>query len=134
MLVVFDTKFGDLGIYGGYHHLLRFLDLGARLWRRADDVERAPGQHTGDRIEVGSVDVAADTCRLERDRPAAAKRVRHLRPMTIVRDTQLLDQVRQILCVRAEVAVHVRPDTGASSSASSHSSGRRTCLSRWSKL
>ncbi len=104
------------------------LDLRALLRRRADDVEGAPGQHAGDGIEVGGIDIAAHARRLEGNRPAAAERVGELRPMAEARDAQLLDQFGQ--AERASVP-RWRFTSGqmpASSSASSHSSGRRHML------
>ena len=125
-----DAEPRDLGVDRGGDLLLRRFDFGALLLRRADDVEGAPGQHASDRIEVGGVNVAADPRRLEWDRPAAAERVRDLRPMAEARDAQLLDEFRQRLRAFVPRWRFTSAQIGASSSASSHSSGRRTIFTR----
>ena len=86
------------------------LDLGALPRARADDIEGAPGQHAGDGIEVGGIDIAADPRRLEGDRPATAERIRYLRPMAEPGDAQLLDKFGQALRICPEMLVHVGPD------------------------
>jgi hypothetical protein len=90
--IVLDAEAGDLGIHGRGDFALRRINLRAALLRCADDVEGAPGEHAGDGVEVGGVNIAAEPRRLEGDRSAAAKGVRHLRPVAEARDPQLLDQ------------------------------------------
>src|SRR5438046_2754327 len=110
MSVVLNAETRDFLIDRFRDFLLRCLDLCTALLRRADDVEGAPGEHAGDRVEVRRVNIAAEPCRLEGDRSAATEGVRHLRLMSETRDAQLLDELGQVPCRCAEMAIDLWPD------------------------
>ena len=107
-----DAEPRDLGIDRCRDLLLRLLDLGALLRRCADDVERAPGQHAGDGIEVRGIDIAAHPRRLERDRAAAAERVGDLRPMAEAAMPNCSTSSGIELRIGAEMPIHLWPDAG----------------------
>ncbi len=87
------------------------VSISARLSvRRADDVESAPGQHAGDRVEVGGIDVAADRAASNGIDPppqnVSATFGRWPKRATPNCSTSSGKRSR----IRAEMAVHVGPD------------------------
>ena len=103
--VALDAELRDFLVDGGEHGMFIAIHLFAPLKRRPDDVEGAPSEHAGDGVKVGGIGVAAQARRLERDRPAAAKRVAHPRPMPVAQYSQLLDELADAPRVDAQMGV-----------------------------
>src|SRR5208282_4357720 len=109
--VMFDAEPCDFCIDGQCDFFLSPLDLGTPLLRCANDVEGSPGQHTGNRVEIGSKGIATNPRSLKGDRSAPTECVGHLRPVAESGDPKLLDKVGEVTRRRAQMVVHIVPDT-----------------------
>jgi hypothetical protein len=73
------------------------------------DVERPPGQEAGDRVQVGSVDIASQLGRLEGDRAHTGEGIANLEPVPMTALGELLDQSRHGICLGAQIGVDLAP-------------------------
>ena len=108
-LVVLDPPPGDLPIDGLEHGALRVAHPRGHLRAAADDVQRAPGEERGHRVEVRAERLAAEPGRLEGHAAAAAEGVADARRTAEAPPPQLPQQLRQAGRRRAEVRVDRRP-------------------------
>ena len=108
--VSLDAKVVNLGLHFLDQCDSVMIDLLALLGRTAHDVERTPREHARDGVQIRSVDVAAQARRLEGDLARAAEGVGHLGAMTEAHHSELLDQLREGVRIRAKVRVHLPPD------------------------
>ncbi len=113
--IVLDPQRRNLPIHRLGHLALRPLNLGTLLRRGANDIERPPGQHAGDGVEIRGIDIAAEPGGLEGDGAATAEGVADPRPMAVTQDAQLLDQLLMGMGFDPQVSqmvIHGRPDRG----------------------
>src|SRR3546814_5085488 len=93
--VVLNAHLGEAPVDDLRNSALRIRKALPKAIAAADQMERTPCQHAGDRIEVGCVDVTADARSLERNRPGPAECVSDLRAMSEPHDAELFEQFRQ---------------------------------------
>jgi hypothetical protein len=91
--VVLEAELDQLRVNLRDDLLLGGADLLLRLCGTADDIQRAPGQQTGDGVQVRRIDVATDACRFEGDRTTAAEWIADARTVAESTLAQLADQL-----------------------------------------
>src|SRR5262245_25628707 len=96
----------DLGVNLRCNSLLCGLDFIASTFRRADNIECTPCQHTSNRIEVRRIGVAAHSRRLKRDLSAPAKRVGDLWTSPKSRHAKLFDKLGKASSRSSQMRVH----------------------------
>src|SRR5262245_7826361 len=108
--IVFDAKPSDFLIDAANDCVLRRCYRFPPLRGSPDDVKGSPGQQSCNRIEIGSIDVTADSRSLERDRAAAAERIANARMFAKPAATKLPDEIGERARCCSEMSVDFVPD------------------------
>src|SRR3954447_25388455 len=112
LFIALNPPLVHLGFDRVVNPLLSGLDLGHNLWTATNDIQRAPGQQTSDRINIARVDIAPEPGGLEWDRTATTEGIADPGSVTPTTDAQFLDQFRQGRSAGAKMSVDLDPGFG----------------------